>query len=136
MFHRAFSRFRDQELRGKGAEALNHKLAVRFMYRYSFSTYYAIVPCPRQERVPFVPSDRERIEEKASERARKRTRGKSNDRRYARVYFVVTRGALPFNRWLDSPTRSFIHTRGTRFESISKTRKRIFPAAFLRSIRS
>jgi hypothetical protein len=37
---------------------------------------------------------------------------------------------LPFNRWLDSPTRSFIHTRGTRFESISKTRKRIFPVTF------
>ena len=34
---------------------------------------------------------------------------------------------LPFNRWLDSPTHSFIHTRCTRFESISKPRKRIFP---------
>lgn len=38
---------------------------------------------------------------------------------------------LPFNRWLDSPTHSFIHTRCTRFESISKPRKRISPIGLL-----
>ena len=62
-----------------------------------------------------------------SKRREERKEESKKESLHARVCLVVTRGAFPFNRWLDSPTHSFIHTRCTRFESISKPRKRIFP---------
>lgn len=59
-------------------------------------------------------------------RACKRTKERKRDV-CTRACALWSPVGLPFNRWLDSPTHSFIHTRCTRFESISKPRKRIFP---------
>lgn len=59
-------------------------------------------------------------------RACKRTKERKRDV-CTRACALWSPVGLPFNRWLDSPTHSFIHTRCTRFESISKPRKRTFP---------
>lgn len=80
--------------------------------------------------------ERERSRARETEGGREREEGsvQKNERKrslYARVCLVVTRGASiqPVARL--SPTHSFIHTRCTRFESISKPRKRISPIGLL-----
>ena len=67
---------------------------------------------------------RQREERKKRKKERKKERKRGVCTRACALWSPV---GLPFNRWLDSPTHSFIHTRCTRFESISKPRKRIFP---------